>query len=114
MYYCEKEAQWMIESWSEKLYGESLRDGLISRGVSTIPAGMVMVYDICDKPHTMFQTLQTIQLDRMKNIHLIAYEMGSLVYMNPTVGKFIPTMRFGSCRIPTFSEFSKYRNEKTV
>lgn len=113
MYYNESEKQWLASGHSDTMvFGEKLRDEILEPGKEIFPAGMVMVFAFSGKPYMMFQTLQELYIDSLRNSDLVAYENGSIVYLQDR--EFIPTIRFRDCRIPTLEEYVNYIKQSTI
>lgn len=113
MYFDVTNNQWISGISEAKKFGEELKDVLKYKGVSTIPAGVIMVFTLGGKPYLMFQMLQDLVLSSVKNTTLLYYERGSIVFLGGD-GSYIPTLRFRNCRFPTEMEFKQYERRATV
>lgn len=94
-------------------YGEKLKDILLKQGEEIIYAGTVMVFLMSGKKYMMFQMLHNLPLRDARNASFVGYETGSIVFTHST-SKFVPTIRFRDCRMPTKSEFNEYERRETV
>lgn len=115
MVYDKENDQWINDGFF--LYGEGLKDAILSKGHNVITAGNVMVFTHKSKPYLMFQLLQDLKLDEhLKNIGLIGYEAGSILFnVEATYYRsIIPTIRFRDCRMPSYREFEDYKKRKTI
>ena len=113
MQYLSNKDQW-INSDSYLFYGEELKDVLIKKGYHVVTAGNIMVFSVKGKPCLMFQLLQDLKLERLKNVGLIGYEKGSVIYFKGFDTFYMPTLRFRDCRMPTAKEFHVYELNRTI
>lgn len=113
MYFDDTNKQWISTGSDVMKFGIGLKYEIISQGKDVIPAGTVMVFAWSGKPYLMFQLLQDLVLSSARDTTLLYYEKGSIVFLGED-GKFVPTLRFRDCRIPTENEFRIYERRVTI
>lgn len=108
MHFSKEDSQYLIE---EPIFGGILKTALISFGVIEIPAGTVMTYHK-SRPLLLFQLLQDVPLESIKDVSLLPYEEGSLVFIEGLT--YIPALRFSLCTLPSDTEMLLYNRASTV
>ena len=108
MYYNRRYDQWTIADEEIGITYFKWVNSLISSGTNYINSGQVLIHK--RGYHTLaFQTLERIDLHKVKGSDLVGYEPGSIISIR--YGKFpkiVPTFLFRECRFPTNYEFSRY------
>lgn len=114
MYFDETKNQWFSTTPSDlERFGSNLSIEMVFTGRYKIPSGNVMVF--CLKgttPHLMFQTLRDEDINTLRDVSPLAYEVGSIIFMKGRT--YMPTLVFRNCRFPTKSEFETYERRATV
>lgn len=108
MFYNELYDQWTISNEEIRLAQFKWVNSLVSDGINYINSGQILTYTR-GSDTLAFQTLERIDLRKVKGSDLVGYEPGSVISMRyEKAPKIVPTLLFRECRFPTSYEFSRY------
>lgn len=110
MYFDSIRDQWFIIDGEPKTFGQSMRANMIVEHI--VSSGTVMVFCVAGNPYAIFQTLEGMDLSKLTDQSLVGYAPGSLWYC--TGRRFLRTIRFRDCRMPTKSEYNKYQTMSII